>query len=300
MSEEYLDIDFGVSTGKANYEQEQRQAERPSDFVKLKEGSTVLRVLPALLGEAAPFQVYTQHALRYQTEGNNGQMMSSFRSLVCGGDDCDFCGMVEQAVKANPSFANAAKRLTQRRVIARVIDRKDIWSGGQLPPILKWDMPPTLYADIVTARKARDEELLAQDVTDDRLRDITHPIYGFDVVVNRKGKGQQDTEYSVVLQTQRKPLLWVPNADPKAKKVADIEAIKALIGEHKEKFSFAQLTAPSDLDTVQKALQDPCSFDLSRLLSGEGPQRQLGSGGQRGPKMNAALRNAAGGGVIDE
>lgn len=159
------------------------QAERQmsagsSTFLKLAEGRTVLRILPARLGEKAMLVSFNHYI---NVPGQNA--ITSNCSQRMANKPCPIC---QQAAKleASPSRLDneRAKEFFPRlRVYANVIDRAHPESGPQVFAFGK-----SIYEPLAAFRKEAGV-------------DFTHPVEGFDIIVVRKGMSANNTKYKVIV-----------------------------------------------------------------------------------------------------
>ncbi len=169
----YEDYDVDVAQGELD-ESEQGGA----NFMKIKAGRNILRILPPPPGQRSPFRVTYQHYLN---------MPGKTQSVICARleakQPCRVCQKVDE-LRASQSKADqdaASDLFARRRVFANVIDRNDEEHG------------PKIYAFGKTVH----EQLLALRTDTRGGGNYAHPIEGFDIIIERKGTGKNDTEYTV-------------------------------------------------------------------------------------------------------
>lgn len=180
----------------ASYTAEAAEAEKEildkvggGDFMKLKVGINVLRILPPLEGETSAFAITFQHFIKLPG-------MKESVSFNCprrmNNTPCPACSKAD-ALKAtgNQSDYEAAKEFFPNyRVFCRVIDRNDENAGPKILPITK-----TVHEALVAIRN---------DVR--AGGDFTHPEDGFDIIIEREGTSRDDTKYSVRAARDESPI----------------------------------------------------------------------------------------------
>lgn len=176
-----------------SYEPEAAQAEQEAldrtgqAFMKFKVGKNYVRILPPPLGKKSPFRVVWQH-------GN--EVGGEFRSVPCpryeAKLDCPACRRADQLkASSNPADQERAKELfAKRRIYCNVINREEPDAG----PI------------VMAFGKQIHEALVALRTDPDAGGDYTHPETGFDIIIERKGTGKNDTEYKVFAARKATPL----------------------------------------------------------------------------------------------
>lgn len=207
----------------AKAEKEEMARERGTDFMKLKVGKNVVRILPPAPGKNTPFRVVHQHFVRLPTQPDPV-------IFVCPRMETRTpCPVCSQSAKlrssGNPADRDKAWELQpKRRVFAAVIDRE----------------APELGPRVLAFGKQIHEELVALRDDEDAGGDFTHPVSGYDVVIERKGTGKNDTEYRVRRVPRESPLSadaaemagWadsLPDLDAFAK-VKPLSEIMAMLG----------------------------------------------------------------------
>ena len=164
-------------------------ARAPSEFLEaLAEGDTTLRFLPPKVGKKSPFVVSYVHWVVRQTDGqrfpvNCPRMMASAPCPVCQQMD------TLRASKSPADNAKAKKLFPKARICANVIDRDAEDKGVQV-----FRFGKMIYEGLM---RVRNNPKLGGRFTD--------PEQGRDIIITRKGKGQQDTEYSVAAALEKSP-----------------------------------------------------------------------------------------------
>jgi hypothetical protein len=161
---------------------QEEKANETKEYMKLEVGDNIVRILPPLVGKTSPFRVIWQHYIEVP-----GQEKSL--SFVCplkeARKPCPICAHADKLkVSGNPLDVDKAKSLfARRRVFANVIDRKNPDAG---PKVLAFGRQ--IHDELIMIRKdAR------------RGGDFTHPEQGFDICINRRGTGKNDTKYRVAI-----------------------------------------------------------------------------------------------------
>ena len=150
-----------------------------SNFLKLRQGRNVLRILPPPVGRKSPFVRVWQHFFNVPGKEKAAsftcpRMMAKKHCPACAkADELKASGNPADKALANDMFA-------RKRVYANVVDRS----------------APELGVQIFAFGKMVDDALVSLR-EDDPDEDFTHPIEGFDVIVERSGTGKMDTKYSV-------------------------------------------------------------------------------------------------------
>jgi gp32 DNA binding protein like len=171
-------------------EAEKSEVERldgSSEMLKLPQGKTMLRVLPPKAGMKSPMPAASQHFIDLP----DGKSVSFNCPRVHVKKPCPACEMVDKLrATGNPrDYDKAGSFLPKRRHYANVIDRKNPEKGVQV-----FAFPKTIYEALVSLR------------TDGQTGgNFTHPLKGFDVVIEKTGEKKQ-TEYKVFAARNNSPL----------------------------------------------------------------------------------------------
>lgn len=172
----------GYDIEAARSEQEALASEGSADFMKLNVGRNVVRFLPPPPGKRSPFVVTHQHYV--EIPGTTSKVVFNCPRMSKPAKPCPVCARAEKLrANGNPVDRDRAYDLfPRRRVFANVIDRSCPEKG---PLVLSFG-------------KKIHEALIALRTDEDAGGDFTHPITGFDLVIERKGTGKTDTEYKVM------------------------------------------------------------------------------------------------------
>lgn len=221
-----------------------------AEFMKLKAGRNLVRILPPPPGQRKPFRTVYQHFI---------EIGPVKQSVICARMEakkpCAVCMKVEELRKSKNDLDQqmANSLFARRRVFANVIDRSEPDKG---PKVLAFGK--TVHEQLVALRS--DEEAGANYV---------HPLTGHDIVIERTGTGKTDTKYKVMLGKQ------------KALGPSD-EVMQEWIDTQHDLNAYAKL--PS-LDDVRKLLSG--ETDESAEGEEEKPQARGGNGRGTGKRRSA-------------
>lgn len=150
------------------------------NYMRLEVGRNVVRFLPPPMGRNSPFVTTFQHFI--SLPGVPEPIIFNCPRLMSR-QPCPACAKGDKLkATGNPVDADAARDFwASRRVFANVVDRNDEDAG---PKILGFGK--MIHEALVTLR--RDE---------DTGGDFTHPVDGFDIIIERSGSGKRDTRYAV-------------------------------------------------------------------------------------------------------
>lgn len=172
-------VKWGSYEAEAAAEERDNMSKNANEFMKLKEGRNVVRILPPLLGKKSPFRVVWTHYI-------NMPGAADPVSFVCPRNEvkrpCPICNQADRLkTTKNPADRNRASELfAKRRVYANVINRESPELG---PVILSFGK--TVHEALISLRD------------DKEFGDFTHPETGYDIIIERKGTGKNDTKYTV-------------------------------------------------------------------------------------------------------
>jgi hypothetical protein len=229
-------------------DKEVEDLEAESEFLKIKEGTTQLRVLPKRLGTSArsPLVKVYQHyldlpGLTSTVSFNCPRMMARRPCGACKKAD-------ELRATGNPAdFDMAGEIRASKRVYANVINRANPGRG----PII-WAFGKTIH-----------EELMAL-AHNDEWGDFSDPTdAGYDIIITRKGTGKRDTRYKVNGARDCTPL-----SDDAAQVTAWLDMLHDL-----DRF----MRVPSDEELARML---PGGFGVHGGSSGGGPRRRRGARAQ--------------------
>lgn len=155
---------------------------------KLKEGSNIVRFLPAKLGWPGPMAVASQH---YVDVPGRDKAAVFVCPRVMAKRPCIVCNQAERLV-ASGNQADKKRgedMLPNNQVFANVVDRREPDKGPQ-----KFRFGKQVHAFL---KKLRDNAVAGGD--------FTHPLTGFDLSIERTGTGF-DTKYNVLAARNSSPL----------------------------------------------------------------------------------------------
>jgi hypothetical protein len=163
--------------------QQELESMETSRFLKLEPGNTLVRFVPPRKGEGLFFVTYTHFLSFTGDDGKRKQFsVNCPRMMTKGQKGCPFCDRAQELQSRGGADAEAAKDLwPRRRVYSNVIDRDNPEKGVQVMPFGK-----KVHQELA---KLRRDKVAGGDFAD--------PLKGFDVVIERTGTGQFDTEYTV-------------------------------------------------------------------------------------------------------
>ncbi len=149
-------------------------------FFKFAAGRNVLRFLPPPVGQRSPFVMTHQH---YITPPGQQQAVSFNCPRVMGKRACFACAHADKlkATGNKADFDEAKQFFPKLRVYANVIARANPEAGPQ----------------VAAFGKMVHEALVALRADEDAGGDYTHPLDGFDIIVEKTGSGL-DTKYKVL------------------------------------------------------------------------------------------------------
>lgn len=182
---------YGKYTTEA-LDQERTELDRKfGDILKVSVGRNVVRLLPPAAGEASPWKLIYMHFI----EMPDGLTIPFVCPKKMSNEPCPICEQAEKLRQSGDAaqFERAKKYFPRRQWYANVIDRNDEEKGPQLLPVGK---------EILDQINTQIRERLLEDPE----FDICDPYGGIDVIINRKGQLQNDTEYKVALRTAKSQL----------------------------------------------------------------------------------------------
>jgi len=220
------------------------------NYMKLKVGRNVVRILPPPEGESSVFKVVYQHFL--ELPGKKGSFMCP---RIMNKQHCPICAKADE-LKASGRKADmeAANDLfARRRVFCSVIDRADEAAGPKVLGIGK-----TVHEPLLDMRR-----------NEDVGGDFAHPIEGFDIIITRTGTGKNDTKYTVSAARNNSQLAgdeetmqgWIDGqADLSAiARLPDAEAMAEFLGTDAEEAPPPRKQLPASRATATKTASTPRS-----------------------------------------
>ncbi len=172
-------VKFGSYEQSAAHEEKaDLEAGGGADFLKLKQGRNVVRILPPPVNRRSPFRTVYQHFI---------QLPSGPAVFVCprleARSPCPACAKAEslRGSRNDEDQRLAGELFARRRVFCNAIDRSEPEGG---PKVLAFG-------------KLVHEQLVALREDEDAGGEYTHPITGFDIIIERSGSTKNDTKYTV-------------------------------------------------------------------------------------------------------
>jgi hypothetical protein len=181
------------------YSEEAAEAEREemgkgsAEFMTLAQGDNVVRFLPPQPGKNSPFVITSQH---YVTIPSKDKVVVFTCPRQMLKKPCPVCAQAERLNKGGNKADRdrAFKLFPQRKVFANVIDRNNPEAG---PKVLGFGKK--IHDALVVFRQNKRTG-----------GDFTHPLRGYDIVINRVGDGLK-TKYSVMADRASTPLAETPD-----------------------------------------------------------------------------------------
>lgn len=158
---------------------EAKMAKGPGFGWKAKEGRNVIRFLPALAEWPSPFVIVVEHFINLP-----GNILVNFACpKALAGKFCPVCPRVSKLYESGSDRDKklASKMRAKKQVYSHIIDRL---SEKEEPDIELFKFGPQIWDFLKKIRKDPD------------FGDFTHPIDGFDIIINREGSDIQ-TNYNV-------------------------------------------------------------------------------------------------------
>jgi hypothetical protein len=173
---------------EAEHEAQDLEKLGSGSFMKLVVGKNQFRVLPPPLGKKSPFVVIWTHFI----DAKGGERLAFVCPRLEVKKPCPICTTAERLKSnGNPAdFEKAKGMFARRQVHCNVINRSEPERG---PVILRFSKG--VHEDLVALRK-----------NEDVGGDFTHPEHGFDIIIERKGTGKNDTKYKVYRHKNETPL----------------------------------------------------------------------------------------------
>ena len=169
-------VKYGSYTEEAAaHEKELLDKQGGGSFFNPEQGDNVIRFVPPPVGRNTPYAMVHQHFIKIP----GAQSPASFNCpRMMAQRACPACQMADKLYKSgNPvDKENSKEYKAKLRVYAPIIDRQHPEKGVQIYAFGK-----QVHDQLITIRNDGD---------------YTHPIEGYDIVVNRTGKGK-DTSYQV-------------------------------------------------------------------------------------------------------
>ncbi len=180
---------YGTYTADAAKRERKNLDAEGSEFIKLPVGTTVLRVLPPFPGQDTPF--FETHEHNVDIPGAKSKLRFKCPRLMAD-RPCPACDKVDALSRTgNPADREFAYQLrAQRKVYANVVIVKALERG-----VLTWTFGKRMHDYLVGLR---DDE--------DKGGDFSHPVTGFNLIIERAGTGKTDTKYKIYPARNQTPL----------------------------------------------------------------------------------------------
>lgn len=190
---------------------EEESARTGMNYLQLEEGNTMIRIMPPWeKGRKSPFYKAWVHYVK-----NPAKPKENGKPFLCpnkmNDKPCIVCAKVSQLRRsANPVDKEIAGELAaSRQVFANVVNLNDPDRGVQVMKFGK-----TIYSELLAYMDPKDPASVG---------DLSHPEKGYNVVIDRKGKGLE-TRYKVRIARAPSPL-------PKAAWLGEMNNLVAVVDE---------------------------------------------------------------------
>jgi hypothetical protein len=151
-----------------------------SGFLSVKEGVTIVRILPEPDGSEMDF--FYQEVGIHVLPGKEEKRVYCPKFTSRGEKDCPICEVVDQLYRSGDSSSKAlaGQLRVQKKYWMNVIERSDEASGPKI-----WTAGVLAFQQVMGL------------INDPDFGDITDPGDGCDIKINREGTGKNDTKYSI-------------------------------------------------------------------------------------------------------
>jgi len=158
---------------------DQEKQAMQGDFMTLSVGRNVIRILPPKAGVRSPFFVVHEHYI--EMTGRDAVKFTCPR--MHAKRHCIACAKAEElrATGNQVDRDRAGSLFPRKRIYTNVLDRNAQEQGPKILPFGK-----TIHEKLIAIRKDPDAG-----------GDFTHPMTGFDIIIERTGTGKRDTRYEV-------------------------------------------------------------------------------------------------------
>ena len=235
----------GFKYGETNLDEIAKERQQLEDekkrsgfnYFQIKEGRNVLRILPSAdPAKHTPFHKVWVHYVRNPSKpGTNG------RPVMCPSKNNNARCIVCEKVSALRRSANeidkeiAGDLAASRQIYANVVDLQEPERGVQ---VMKFGV--MIYNDLLAYMDKSDPSAVG---------DLAHPEKGYNVVIDRKGKGKQDTRYQVRTAKEASPI-------PKKQWLGEMNNLSAVVEEMaNDKIQAIMEGRDPDADFDPKALE---------------------------------------------
>lgn len=160
-------------------------SDHKSEYLKFPEGDTVIRILPGTPEMNGLFYV-KQHYHTHQMGGKPEKVQCTIHTT----GQCAICRAIapKQFAASKEDRDQWYGERSKAKFFFNVLDRAD----GK---VKVWEASATMFGEV------------AQYATDEDFGDISDPVNGHDLVVNRKGTGFGNTKYSLRAKPKKTPLV---------------------------------------------------------------------------------------------
>ncbi len=177
-------LNYGTYDDETAQQEKSDLAASGAEFMKLKVGRNIVRILPPAPGKRTPFRVVYQHFI---------ELGPVKQSIICARLEakkhCAVCEKVDEMRKSKNKVDQdmAGDWYARRRVFVNVVDRSD----------------PDKGVKVLAIGKSIHEQLTALRTDEEAGANYVDPITGNDIVIERTGTGKNDTKYKVMLGKQK-------------------------------------------------------------------------------------------------
>lgn len=232
---------FGEYTAAANKADAAKVAK--TDFINLTTGRNAVRILPPPKGQETPFRTVYQHFIKGPDKKLKAVINCPMKELKAY---CPICDRAE-TLKHSPVQADkdAAKELQPKQTFMCYAIHRSPAKGEKAIGVLR--LPFGVYSKVLNLRNDVDvidgfEESTGQEVDRNVGVDPTHPVFGFDIIIEKSGQGFQ-TKY------ETKPQMLRLGKSPA---MEDLAALKEAL---RNRPNFDDLTRCLTADEINAALK---------------------------------------------
>lgn len=182
-----------MAKAKEKFDAEQAEKRARAGFLKTDEGKTLIRMMPPWkVGVPGPIKIVWVHKVRPVADPEGAPRATIPCPSKNNGKHCILCKRVRElratGAKADEEYAYSLS--SQERFFAQVVDLAQKDKG-----IVLWEFGGTVNGPLLGI--LGDEE---------KGGDITHPITGRNLIIDRVGKGKKDTRYTVNAVVKSTPI----------------------------------------------------------------------------------------------
>jgi hypothetical protein len=237
---EYGSVDLEeMAAEKAALEEESQRS--GFNYMSLEVGRNMIRILPPWeKGRKSPFYKAWVHYVK-----NPAKPQENGRPFLCPskmeGKRCIVCEKVSALRRSGNEIDKeiASDLSASRQIYANVVNLDDVERGVQVMKFGK-----TIYQELLAYMDPADPE---------NVGDLTHPKTGYNVVIDRKGKGKNDTKYSVRIARKSSVIAspeWLGKLNNLIEVVDEMndEKVRAIMSGETEDYDAKALEAGSDDD----------------------------------------------------